>query len=148
LREGGYGTRIWNLHESIDDSNHDLRNILIVALVLALPVYGVAHVAEKRLGLERKMVVFAAPDHSFSAVMPESPMLKTSGPDGSDEQVWSGSAEGVQYNAGYTWVTATDEDPEQTLRAFAKSRTRAMNWTVESSSEDEIEAHEARRVDA
>ncbi|HEX8956407.1 MAG TPA: hypothetical protein VF798_09040, partial [Burkholderiaceae bacterium] len=148
LREGGYGTRIWNLHEAIDNVNHDLRNTMAAALVLALPVYGMAHVAEKRLGLERKMVVFAAPDHSFSALMPESPTLKLGGPDGSDEQVWSGNAGGVAYNAGYTWITSTVEEPEQALRDFAKSRTRAMNWTMESSTDDEIEAHEARRVEA
>ena len=69
-------------------------------------------------------------------------------PDGSDEQVWSGVAAGSQYNAGYTWVTSTIEDRDQTLRDFAKSRNRAMNWTMEASSEDEIDAHEARRVEA
>ncbi|MBV8635484.1 MAG: hypothetical protein JO002_13405, partial [Burkholderiaceae bacterium] len=148
LREGGYGTRIWNLHQAIDDTNHDLRNILLVALALALPVYGVAHVAEKKLGLERKMVVFSAPDHSFSALMPDSPSSRVGAPAGSDEQVWTATTHGIEYNAGYTWTTESVEDQEQALRDFAKSRTRAMEWSMDSSLADEIDGHEARRVEA
>jgi hypothetical protein len=148
LREAGYRIGFLGAHDAIDDSNHDLRNTMILALLLALPLYGLVHVAEKRLGLERKMAVFAAPDHSFSALMPDSPTTRSGAPAGSDEQVWTAKSGGIEYNAGYTWITAGDDDAEKTLRDFSKNRSRAMNWAMDSSLPDEVDAHEALRVEA
>jgi len=123
LRDAGYSTGFFGASEAIPKSNHDLRNILIGAMILVLPLYGLSRMgAARHTALEAKTLSFSPPDHSFEVQMPGTPteVRLASVPGATDSRLYQSFEGEWTYIAGYTEYAREPEDVAHTLDSMGQ----------------------------
>jgi hypothetical protein len=124
LRDAGYSTGFFGASEAIPKSNHDLRNIMIGAMVLALPLYGLSRIGGGSHGvaLEAKTPSFSPPDHSFEVDMPGTPteVRLASVPGATDSRLYQSMDGDWTYVAGYTEYAKEPEGVARTLDSMGQ----------------------------
>ena len=152
LREQGYSIGFFGWTDAVPASNHDLRNVLIVALLSFLPIYGLGRLADKRMAA-REPTEFSPPDHSFSVMMRGTPTE----PDGVSHDprshLWSSGPRDRQYLAGYNELNRTVADPGLVLGLVASQYATALSngsqgakGTVSSSTRTEVDGYPALKM--
>ncbi len=124
LRDAGYSTGFFGASEAIPKSNHDLRNILIGAMILALPLYGLSRIGSgaQHAALEAKTPSFSPPDHSFEVQMPGTPteVRLAPVPGATDSRLYQSFDGEWTYIAGYTEYANEPEDVAHTLDSMGQ----------------------------
>ena len=152
LREQGHSVGFFGWTDAVPESNHDLRNVLIVALLSALAFYGLARFADKRMAA-REPVEFSPPDHSFSVMMRGTPTERDSVSNNPGSHLWSSGPRDKQYLAGYNELNRTIADPALALGLVANEYANALangsqgaKGTVNSSTRTEVDGYPARKI--
>lgn len=124
LRSAGYGTGLFGASEAVPKSNHDLRNVLIAALILTLPLYGLIRVSGVS-GFTKAPVQappFSPADHSFQVQMPGKPVEVNLAPvpGALDSRLYQSLDGEWTYYAGYTEYEKEPEDFAHVLDSMAQ----------------------------
>jgi hypothetical protein len=124
LRSAGYSTGLFGASEAVPKSNHDLRNVLIAALILTLPLYGLIRVSGVS-GFTKAPVQappFSPADHSFQVQMPGKPMEVSLAPvpGALDSHLYQSLDGEWTYYAGYTEYEKEPEDFAHALDNMAQ----------------------------